>query len=250
VVAQSEVFDGAAAGRAGAVARDDFAEASKFEKLFGGAAHGFKMREGGRGVKLARAKIETRGNTAARLKDAAISSRFPMAKNLLEQLKGGDRRSIGHSDQIAELVSKKPRLFAELFKGLWSEDPLVRMRAADAVEKVTRTKRELLQRYKKELLGLMTEVEQQEVRWHLAAMVSRLELNARERQRAVALLQEYLEDRSSIVRTFALQGLADLAESDESIRPMVMEILREAVRSGTAAMKARSRKLLARMERI
>jgi len=172
-----------------------------------------------------------------------------MTKNLLTQLKGGDRRSIGRSDEIAESVLKNPRLFAALFKGLWSEDPLVRMRAADAVEKVTRTKRELLQRYKIELLGLMAEVEQQEVRWHLAAVVPRLELNARERQRVVTILQEYLKDRSSIVRTFALQGLAELAESDESIRPMVMEVLRESVRSGTAAMKARSRNLLAQMEK-
>jgi len=210
------------------------------------------MRERARGVKLRRSKkkSENRESKTVWLNAAAISSRFAMAKNLLAQLEGGDRRSLGRSDEIAELVLKKPRLFAALFKGLWSEDPLVRMRAADAAEKVTRTKHELLRSYKKELLGLMAEVNQQEVRWHLAAMAPRLELNARERQLVVALLQEYLEDRSSIVRAFALQGLADIAENDENIRPMVMEILRESVRSGTAAMKARSRKLLARMEKM
>lgn len=42
--------------------------------------------------------------------------------------------------------------------------------------------------------------------------------------------------------------LADLVGSDASIRPMVMEILRESVRSGSPAMKARCRKLLKRME--
>jgi hypothetical protein len=83
----------------------------------------------------------------------------------------------------------------------------------------------------------------------LAVMVPRLALNAKERQVVVESLQRYLQDRSSIVRTFALQGLADLARVDAGIRDGVMEILREATRNGTAAMKARSRKLLAGFEK-
>jgi hypothetical protein len=123
------------------------------------------------------------------------------------------------------------------------------MRAADAAEKVTRKNRELLLPHKKELLGLMAETEQQELRWHIAAMVPRLRLNAKERQIAISALNRYLGDRSSIVKTFALQGLADLAQDDPGIRPGVIEILRAATRSGTPAMKARSRKLLLRLER-
>jgi hypothetical protein len=122
------------------------------------------------------------------------------------------------------------------------------MRAADAAEKVTQTRRELLQPYKGELLGLMVETEQQELRWHLAAMVPRLQLNTKQRSLATSLLIGYLENRSSIVKTFALQGLAELAQDDPSLRPGVIEILREATRNGTPAMKARSRKLLARLE--
>lgn len=169
-------------------------------------------------------------------------------KHILPLLQGGDRRMIGRSDQVAAMVAEAPELFPELIAGLWSEDPLVRMRAADAAEKVTRKKRELLQPYKKELLGLMAETEQQELRWHLAAMVPRLLLNTKQRNLVTTLLVGYLEDRSSIVKTFALQGLADLAQDDPSIRPGVIEILRQATRTSTAAMKARSRKLLVRLE--
>jgi HEAT repeat protein len=170
-------------------------------------------------------------------------------RRILDLLQGGDRRTIGRSDQVAALVSEAPELFPVLIEGLWSEDPLVRMRAADAAEKVTRKNRELLQPYKGELLGLMAETEQQELRWHLAAMVPRLELNAKQRNLATSLLVGYLEDRSSIVKTFALQGLADLAQDDPSIRPGVIDILRQATRTGSAAMKARGRKLLVRLER-
>ena len=168
--------------------------------------------------------------------------------NVLRLLEGGDRRTIGRADQVAAIVAKSLRLFPKLIAGLWSADPLIRMRAADAAEKVTRERPELLTPFKKELLGLMTEATEQELRWHLAAMVPRLPLNAAERQLAISSLNGYLEDRSSIVKTFALQGLADLAQNDGRLRPKVIETLREATRNGTAAMKARSRKLLLRLE--
>jgi hypothetical protein len=170
-------------------------------------------------------------------------------KNILKLLEGGDRRSIGHADRVAALASKNSKLFPKIVAGLWSADRLVRMRAADAMEKVTRERPALLRAYRKELLGLMAESIEAEVRWHLAVMVPRLSLDVRERELAVSLLLDYLKDRSSIVRTFALQGLADLALQDASLQPRVVELLRVATRDGTAAMKARSRKLLTRLER-
>jgi hypothetical protein len=41
--------------------------------------------------------------------------------------------------------------------GLWSENPLVCMRAADAAEKITRERSDLLRPYQKKLLHLMHE---------------------------------------------------------------------------------------------
>lgn len=141
-------------------------------------------------------------------------------------------------------------LFPELIKGWWSEDLLVRMRAADATEKLTRKIPHLLRPYKKELLGLMGEAKEPELRWHLAVIVPRLSLDSKQRQLATSWLSRFLEDHSSIVRTFALQGLADLTVDAPSLRPEVIEILRHATRSGTPAMKARSRKLLRHLERV
>jgi hypothetical protein len=159
-------------------------------------------------------------------------------------LEGSDRRSIGRSDEVAWLVLRRPRRFRELIKCLWDESPVVRMRAADAAEKVSAKKPRLIDRYKAELLGLLAEAEQIELRWHLAAMVPRLRLAAGERRRAAAALKRYLDDRSSIVKTFALQGLADLSENDASLRDKLKQLLEDAVQSGTPAMKARARKLL------
>ena len=165
-------------------------------------------------------------------------------QTIAEMLKGGDRRSIGKSNQIAKLVLSEPRRFAELVRCLWDEDPLVRMRAADAAEKVTVTRAELLKPYKEELLGLLAEAEQIELRWHLALMVPRLELARPERQRVAESLQRYLRDRSSIVRTSALQGLVDLARQDLSLKELARRTCEESLRTGTAAMKARARRLI------
>ena len=83
-------------------------------------------------------------------------------------LEGGDRRSIGRADEVARLILKQPRHFRELIACLWHDDPIVRMRAADAAEKVSAKKPRLLDRRKPELLGLLAETEQIELRWHLA----------------------------------------------------------------------------------
>ncbi len=95
----------------------------------------------------------------------------------------------------------------------------------------------------------MIEAERKELRWQLALMVPRLQLTAAECARAAGVLQGWLEDTSSIVKTFAMQGLADLARQDASLQPMVLDTLRTLSRSGTPAMRARGRILLKRLER-
>ena len=163
-------------------------------------------------------------------------------------LTGGDRRSLGHSDQAVGLIATHPARFGELLECLWDEDPVVRMRAADAAEKASLASPQLLQPHKSELLGLMEEAVQQELRWHLALMIPRLTLSAQERNRAHDALSTYLDNRSSIVKTLAMQGLADLAAQDARLKPDIVERIRTLTRTGTPAMRARGRKLLAKLE--
>jgi vesicle coat complex subunit len=162
-------------------------------------------------------------------------------------LAGGDRRSIGRANEVVDLVTLQPKKFTQLIECLWDPDSKVRMRAADAVEKISRGQAVLLQPYKAPLLGLLAETTQQEVRWHIAVMVPRMKLTRAECRSVTEALQRYLEDRSSIVRTFAMQGLSDLTRQDRSLRPMVLDLLRSLTRSGTPAMRARGRILLTQL---
>jgi hypothetical protein len=165
-------------------------------------------------------------------------------------LTGGDRRSIGRANEVVDLVSLHPKKAALLIECLWDPDSLVRMRAADAAEKISRDQIGLLGSYKASLLGLLAETTQQEVRWHLAVMVPRLKLTPAECRRVAEVLQGYLEDRSSIVRTCAMQGLCDLTRQNASLGPMVLDLLRSLTRTGTPAMQARARILLAQLYAI
>jgi hypothetical protein len=123
---------------------------------------------------------------------------------LLAHLAGGDRRSIGQSDQVAQHVLGHPKKFAEIVGGLSIDDPLIRMRCADVAEKVSRVQPEWLQAHKAALLDLAMRTTQQELRWHLAQMLPRLRLSKKERRGTVAVMFEYLNDKSQIVKTFAM----------------------------------------------
>ena len=168
---------------------------------------------------------------------------------ILKKLSGGNRRSIGYSNEIVAEVLAHPAQFRHVFGGLSSEDPVVRMRAADAVEKITAQRPELLQPYKRKLPEVAGSSDQQEVRWHVALMIPRLELTARERAVAVDILFGYLCDRSRIVKRFAMQGLAALASADSALRAKIPPLLQELTEIGTPAMRARGRKLLKHLKR-
>ncbi|MCK6624149.1 MAG: hypothetical protein L6R45_03115 [Anaerolineae bacterium] len=168
---------------------------------------------------------------------------------LLQKLTGGDRRSIGRSDEVVAEVLAEPALFPLLFEGMLSHDPLIRMRAADAVEKITAQQPGYLQPYKNQLIGQVAPINQQEVRWHVAQMLSRLSLDSTELAQAVEILLAYLDDPSKIVKTFAMQALADLAEQEASLRPQVIKIVAELTQTGSPAAQSRGRKLLRQLSK-
>jgi hypothetical protein len=180
-----------------------------------------------------------------------VSKREPAVEKamheLLERLTGGDRRSIGRSNEVVTAVLRDPSLFGVLFGGLSSSDPLIRMRAADALEKITVRHPEWLHPYKEQLIRQVAQSQEQEVRWHVAQMFPRLQTSQDERAAMVAILLGYLGDRSRIVKTFAMQALADLAEQDAGLRPQVIHVLEVQSRTGSPAMQSRGSKLLHRL---
>ena len=161
------------------------------------------------------------------------------------RLAGGDRRSIGRADEVAADVLAGAVPFGAVFAAMFDEDSVVRMRAADATEKVSAQRPEMLCVCKAEFLAGLPDFRLPEMRWHAAQMLPRLNLTATERDTlAVPALLGYLQDNSRIVQTFALQALADFAAADATLRPRVAALLDHALLNGPPALKARCRRLL------
>ncbi len=169
--------------------------------------------------------------------------------SIADVLRGGDRRSLMGVSSVVGDVLHEPARFEELMQAMAHEDAAVRMRAADAAEKISRTNPEHLAPFKSTLLLAAALAERPSLRWHLAQIIPRLRLDADERKNAMAILKRYLGDGSAIVKTCAMQGLADIALADSSLRRSIVPVLRKATETGTAAMRLRGTRLLEALER-
>ncbi len=169
--------------------------------------------------------------------------------DILENLRGGDLRSIGRANEVAHEVEKNPALFGTVFSGLSDSDPVVRMRSADVIEKVTKDKPELLSGYASQVVSILASAEQQEVCWHMAQIAPRLECSANEESEIIKALKGYLLHKSKIVRVSAMESLAAFAEKNSSILNEVVNIIKVQKETGSPAVQSRGRKLLQRLER-
>ena len=168
------------------------------------------------------------------------------ATRVRTMLAGGDRRSIGRADEVAALLLAGDLPLDAVFAAMFDEDEVVQMRAADAVEKVSVRQLEWLRPFKAEFLAGLPDFRRPELRWHAAQVLPRLGLTVHERDTlAIPTLLEYCQDKSRLVQTFALQALADFAATDVALRPRVTGLLETALRTGSPAVQARSRRLLA-----
>jgi hypothetical protein len=185
------------------------------------------------------------------MKSTRLSGKNGAAKEMakiLSKLRGGDRRSIGKVGEVVIAVRKKPDLFKELVTGLFDADPVVRMRAADAMEKISLDNPQFLQPFKTELIRLAQQTPQQELRWHMAQMIPRLKLTPQETARVTKIFFEYLKDKSKIVVTFAMQALSDLAIKQADVSTRVIRAIEKLAQTGSPAIQSRGKKLLMQLK--
>jgi hypothetical protein len=159
----------------------------------------------------------------------------------------------GNVHEITEWIADRPRRVPSLIELMWDHDPGVAGRAADVLERITHDPAPAVRRavagYKEEIIGLLPDAQYPKLRWNLALILPRLTLTVPECRRIAAVLQTWLDDPSSIIKTAALHSLADLTMQNPDSRDEVMDLLRIAGRSGTPAMRARSRILLKQMDK-
>jgi hypothetical protein len=179
---------------------------------------------------------------------------MPAKVDLRAELAAG--RNALHPGRVCEVVewmADAPRRVPGLIELMWDDDAGVAGRAADVLERITRDPAPALRRavegYKEEIIGLLPDARFRKLRWNLALTIPRLRLTVAECRRVAAVLETWLDDASSIVKTAALHAMADLTRQDPACLARVVDLLRVCGRSGTPAMRARSRILLKALER-
>ncbi len=164
-------------------------------------------------------------------------------RSFISRLAGGKRQSIGESNAVAQEVQDAPDRAAELWKAVLFADPLVHMRAVDALEKVSATHPAVLRGHEREILEDLSTSELPEVRWHVGLLLPRLRLDAAQLPIAVSVLERLLEDRSRIVQVNALEGIVRLADDYPELADRADAAMTRASRSPHASVRARSRRL-------
>jgi hypothetical protein len=181
-----------------------------------------------------------------------------MEVDLRTMLSVGDRRTLGRVAEVVAWFEQSGARVEPLVELLWDSDPGVRMRAADALEKLSRTNPTVLHPWKAELLGLLLDAQQAELLWHLEQMAARVELTADERRRLMRRLRNLVNNPSSIVKTNALQAMWDLSQGHAALRAEMVEFFSAVTGTNagsllefeegpvrvTAAMRSRARLLL------
>jgi Asp-tRNA(Asn)/Glu-tRNA(Gln) amidotransferase B subunit len=163
---------------------------------------------------------------------------------ILKLLAPGDMRSTGQSDAVARMLVDAPELFDAVFRAVTSEDKGLAMRSADAIEKASRKNSNLLGPHKAKLLELAETATQQEVQWHVAQMLERIELGPIEQRTAVAALERiYAESVSRIVKVSTLRALVRIAAGDPQLERRALRLLDDAATSAIPSLRARARKL-------
>jgi len=154
-----------------------------------------------------------------------------MEYDLIAKLSFGDLRTTGRVDEVVRDVQQNPALVKDLVECLSHPNSGVGMRAADALEKATSRHPEWLRSYESTLLAIFENADQQEVQWHLAQIIPRLDLSPEEKLRIFPVLKlKYENSKSSIVKTFILQAFVDLSYESPTIRNEVKTILEDAIK--------------------
>jgi HEAT repeat protein len=163
---------------------------------------------------------------------------------LLARLTGGDIRSDGDADEIAAQVLQHPELFPQLFEGLSEPNDLVRGRSAHALERVSRTRPDLLLPYIDQMASQVCQDSLPMVRWHLAMIFANLSFYSDHAELLADTLIALLEDSSVFVQSWAVSSLAIFAKQNPQYRTEALERIRMLRATAGKAVQPRIRNAL------
>lgn len=155
-----------------------------------------------------------------------------------------DLRTLRRNRIVVEKV-KDQESFDELFALVFHQEHTLVLRAIKAVEEITLKHPELLLVHKNQLVGALKSAGHKELKWHIAQLITRIELSAIEvtEVRHVLLYWALNRNESKIVRVNALQGLFDLSQKYVDVKPDLLTAIAAMEHEVIPSIKARLKRL-------
>ena len=171
-----------------------------------------------------------------------------MPENFAEMLAaGGHANSLGRVNDVIELVLHNQSRLEELYSCLFNDDAWVRMRGADALEKICRQHPDWLLPYVDRISDDLAASIQPSIQWHMAQIYSEVGLTAKQKRFAINWLKGVLstKDADWIAAANAMDTLAQFTRDGSFAAADIVPLLRIQQHHKSNAVIKRATKLLA-----
>lgn len=160
---------------------------------------------------------------------------------------GGHKNSLGEVPQVIEIVLQNQHRIEELYNCLFDEDAWVRMRAADALEKICRVHPDWLLPYIDRLANDFGASLQPSIQWHMAQIYKQVPLTPAQRDVAIQWLTQRIatKDVDWIVAANAMETLAQFAHDGSFPLDQLVPLLKVQQHHKSSAVVRRATKILA-----
>jgi HEAT repeat protein len=141
-------------------------------------------------------------------------------KTFAEMLTGGHPNSLGRTGEVVDIVLADHGRLDELFVTMADPDEVVRMRVADALEKICGERPDLFVPHVDHIIDDLGDLDQPSVQWHVAQMLEHLsgDLSKDQARRARRLLRRNLTRSTDwIVLNVTMDVLATWSAHDPSL---------------------------------
>ena len=165
--------------------------------------------------------------------------------HVLNRLKGGSLVSDGFANEVADEVLKHTELLDDLIDGLATTDDVIRARTAHAIERISRSKPDLIKNLLPDLIELALNDPVPMVRWHMPMTFANVAFMDPELDRVFPALFRQLEDESVFVKTWAIASLVILGQRKKDVGKEIKRRLAVLVTDPSISVRTRAKKAIA-----
>jgi len=165
---------------------------------------------------------------------------------------GGHANSLGRVNEVIEVVLHDQSRLDELYACLFEDDAWVRMRAADALEKVCRVQPEWLLPYVDRFPKELAVSTQPSIQWHLAQMYREVPLTKEQKEFAAAWLKGLISTKEVdwIVTANAMNTLLVFVKDGSFSKNALLKLLEVQQQHKSKSVVRRANKVLGELTNL